>query len=633
MQLCSCCQKAYGVENEILQNLGGGTEKTKSHSAPGHVFQGHEISAINLNHPECKEFSGEVYPESCSENIEKTTQYHDCKCSMAPTSQTLLELQSPDLADTVESVAGVDSSSKTADVDLKPILHSLATQEVAGCIDPKSDRKEDHRSKRTEPTSKRIKLEPPVLERTPSVKSASPLDPTTSSIQLASLEPAIPPSEPITQMATPLPKPTNPPLCSACLGILDGGFLQNLAKYIMEKLIEANYVGVEMFCLSISTPLSLLIRRIAVYSYLRRNIGDVTMVMPDENFVKEMLRSKLRGLLQVELLPLKYNSEGPFQIVVKIDQESSIEECKSLIELVSPGTLTQKKKGRKVNKSVEISISLVKKALEHTLAEDFRKNQALLVPTAQCSYAVEFLHSPIYIAGRYNKYSRALPQTPWVVEGVKKADTSVQELIFHQLLRVIPASEVKFSASGREDVDVRMLGSGRPFLMEIINPRKVNLSGSEVSQIQESVNSSTDLISVKYLKVVPKEATRLLKEGEEDKRKFYSALIWASEEITPEHLTFLSKLKDLQLEQKTPLRVLHRRTLATRTRMVYSLQATFIDEHHFQLLLSTQAGTYIKEFVHGDFGRTQPNLCKLMKQEVDILTLDVQDVELEWPPK
>jgi len=67
--------------------------------------------------------------------------------------------------------------------------------------------------------------------------------------------------------------------------------------------------------------------------------------------------------------------------------------------------------------------------------------------------------------------------------------------------------------------------------------------------------------------------------------------------------------------------------------MVYSLQATFIDEHHFQLLLSTQAGTYIKEFVHGDFGRTQPNLCKLMKQEVDILTLDVQDVELEWPPK
>jgi len=163
MQLCLCCQKAYGVENEILQNLGGGTEKAKSHSAPGHVFQGHEISAINLNHPECKEFSGEVYPESCSENIEKTTLYQDCKRSMAPTSQTLLELQSPDLADTVESVAGAVSSSKTADVDLKPILHSLATREVACCIDPESDCKDDHKSERTEPTSKRIKLEPPVL--------------------------------------------------------------------------------------------------------------------------------------------------------------------------------------------------------------------------------------------------------------------------------------------------------------------------------------------------------------------------------------------------------------------------------------------------------------------------------------
>jgi len=152
MQLCSCCQKAYGVENEILQNLGGGTEKAKSHSAPGHVFQGHETSAINLNHHECKEFSGEVYPESCSKNIEKTTLYHDCKCSMAPNSQTLLNLQSPDLAETVESVAVVVSSSKTADVDLKPISHSLATEEVAGCIDPKSDCKEDHQSECTEPT-------------------------------------------------------------------------------------------------------------------------------------------------------------------------------------------------------------------------------------------------------------------------------------------------------------------------------------------------------------------------------------------------------------------------------------------------------------------------------------------------
>lgn len=34
--------------------------------------------------------------------------------------------------------------------------------------------------------------------------------------------------------------------------------------------------------------------------------------------------------------------------------------------------------------------------------------------------------------------------------------------------------------------------------------------------------------------------------------------------------------------------------------------------------------SYIKEFVHGDFGRTKPNLCQLLKTDTDILELDVE---------
>lgn len=45
----------------------------------------------------------------------------------------------------------------------------------------------------------------------------------------------------------------------------------------------------------------------------------------------------------------------------------------------------------------------------------------------------------------------------------------------------------------------------------------------------------------------------------------------------------------------------------------------------FKLDIKTQAGTYIKEFVHGDFGRTQPSLGQLLGGvQVDILALDVQ---------
>ena len=38
------------------------------------------------------------------------------------------------------------------------------------------------------------------------------------------------------------------------------------------------------------------------------------------------------------------------------------------------------------------------------------------------------------------------------------------------------------------------------------------------------------------------------------------------------------------------------------------------------------AGTYIKEFVHGDLGRTVPNIGQILETESDILQLDVTNV-------
>ena len=37
----------------------------------------------------------------------------------------------------------------------------------------------------------------------------------------------------------------------------------------------------------------------------------------------------------------------------------------------------------------------------------------------------------------------------------------------------------------------------------------------------------------------------------------------------------------------------------------------------------SSAGTYIKEFVHGDLERTKPNVGSILGSEVDILQLDV----------
>lgn len=45
----------------------------------------------------------------------------------------------------------------------------------------------------------------------------------------------------------------------------------------------------------------------------------------------------------------------------------------------------------------------------------------------------------------------------------------------------------------------------------------------------------------------------------------------------------------------------------------------------------TQAGTYIKELVHGEFGRTHPSISSIIGTEIDIVALDVNAIDLDWP--
>ena len=84
----------------------------------------------------------------------------------------------------------------------------------------------------------------------------------------------------------------------------------------------------------------------------------------------------------------------------------------------------------------------------------------------------------------YNKFSRELSQTPWLIDGERKSESSVEEHICRPLNNLVLASEWRFSASGREDVDVRMLGSGRPFVVELINPRRVKFTVQEMRAVQ-----------------------------------------------------------------------------------------------------------------------------------------------------
>jgi tRNA pseudouridine synthase 10 len=116
------------------------------------------------------------------------------------------------------------------------------------------------------------------------------------------------------------------------------------------------------------------------------------------------------------------------------------------------------------------------------------------------------------------KFSRDLSQSPWIIAGKRKTENSVEELILYPDIHSHFSPESHFFISaGREDSDVRMLGSGRPFVIELVNPRNIFIKLPKLREIEMKINEGKgkDLIFVRDLQMVTKDDVTKLKEGGE----------------------------------------------------------------------------------------------------------------------
>lgn len=419
------------------------------------------------------------------------------------------------------------------------------------------------------------------------------------------------------------------PVCPLCLGILQDlckkSFIHELGNQLKSEDFEF-----KNYALTLSLPLELYIRQHLFLIYIKTK--KVTINRSDVVDIKDVYKWVCGPLMASELkVPFKLYS--PFEVQMTFQNAETEAEVEEL--LAGPPPKKKKRrfyKPKPLKKEPATKQQVINKLKEKSNEE--LKEMFSIPPTSPtlCSVCkVEGIHQSIFVAGRYNKYSRSLSQTPWILDGTRMTPSSVQELVCDSMKEMFRASAYNFVASGREDVDVKTLGRGRPFAVELNSPRRTVFTDEDMKSLQEKINSMTTSIAVRDLQIVTREDTSKLKEGEQEKTKDYSALIWLADEVTQEMLDSFSKIEKLTVQQKTPIRVLHRRPLATREKIIHSMSASPVDSHHFKLHLCTQAGTYIKEFVHGDFGRTQPNVSSLLKTEADILTLDVEAVNLDWP--
>jgi tRNA pseudouridine synthase 10 len=251
--------------------------------------------------------------------------------------------------------------------------------------------------------------------------------------------------------------------------------------------------------------------------------------------------------------------------------------------------------------------------------------------------AVRLQVRSIYIQGRYRKLVRGIPQTRWPCRNCggrgcekcsftgKQYPESVDELIREEILKVTGASDTTFHGAGREDIDALMGGTGRPFVVEVLNSP---IRSFDVAELEKRINAfANGKVEVQELQMVQKEVIEALKASKAD--KVYNLKVTFKEPVSKEMLiSAIDSLVGAEISQRTPQRVSHRRADLVRKRTVHDMQLTELTDEYAIMQVHCGGGLYVKELVSGDEGRTQPSLTGLLGIQATVTELDVIKVDI-----
>ena len=277
------------------------------------------------------------------------------------------------------------------------------------------------------------------------------------------------------------------------------------------------------------------------------------------------------------------------------------------------------------------------------LEEELKKEVDFLNPTIMVildtSYDVINLQiKSIFIYGRYRKLLRGLPQTTWyckLCNGIgcrfcnykgRLYDSSVEELVSVEGLEITKGTDASFHGSGREDIDVLMLGNGRPFVLEIKNPK---IRKFDLSIYAKKVNKfGKNKIEISNLRFTDENEIKRIKSAEFN--KIYRITIESEIILNKEKLKEVAQLlRGKTIKQFTPTRVSHRRANKIRERKIYNCDIESVKGNTAKIIIETESGTYVKELISGDNGKTNPNLSDIIGIPCIVKELDVIEIKGE----
>jgi len=355
---------------------------------------------------------------------------------------------------------------------------------------------------------------------------------------------------------------------------------------------------------------------------IRKRVGDKR-----ECYLCEGRFDLLEDLVKSSVKKLKHYEYNTFLVGMKLPTEIEEREDEFKAEFdVNHGESMRNEFSRDIGKRLS---EITKKQAEYNRPE-------IVIHINPFTMEIKIQPNPLYIAGRYRKLARGIPQSKWFCsdcrgEGCpkcnwtgKKYQESIEEIIANPTLKATEGDDVSFHAAGREDIDVRMLGEGRPFILEVKRPVK---RFGDLEALAKTINEKAkEKLEVVNLHFADKDAVRNLKK-KETAEKVYKVTIRFDRNVSNEEMSRVKEtLTNTAIHQQTPLRVLHRRADRVREKHIYKAEIKRLTLDSAEMRIQCQGGLYIKELITGDEGRTKPCVAEVVNAKAEPFDLDVLDI-------
>jgi tRNA pseudouridine synthase 10 len=187
-------------------------------------------------------------------------------------------------------------------------------------------------------------------------------------------------------------------------------------------------------------------------------------------------------------------------------------------------------------------------------------------------------------------------------------DSSVQSIISREILRLTKGEGLRFSCIGSEDENSLVLGSGRPFFVQIRNPRTIYLDERRLNFPRYGLFVNIE----QFFGKLPAQPIQFIAKTR--------IVIRASRQMGEEEFLRIKSLANSRVvfrNQKKKLKLSEKR--------IYSLDIVKKSKEIFELNVVADGGLAIRQFVEGQECIT-PNISTAASTQCECLLFDILDV-------